>query len=46
MKHFLWRASIDSLPTKVNLAKRMVVNGANCNFCNEHDEDGLHALWL
>ena len=36
VKHFLWRACTNSLPTKINLV---------CHLCGRPDEDTLHALW-
>nr|POE83317.1 hypothetical protein CFP56_39883 [Quercus suber] len=45
IKHFLWRACRDSLPTKKNLLARNVTKNALCEWCNEEVEDSVHALW-
>ena len=42
IKHFLWRACRESLPTKNNLRGRNVTRNALCEWCNE---DAVHALW-
>ena len=46
VKHFLWRASRESLPTKLNLFSRHVLPDKFCNLCKEHPEDTIHCLWL
>nr|POF20538.1 putative ribonuclease h protein [Quercus suber] len=46
IKLLMWRAGSDSLPTKVNLTKRMLLIEATCNQCNEGPEDTFHALWM
>ena len=46
VKHFLWRASRESLPTKLNLFSRHVLPDKFCNLCKEHLEDTIHCLWL
>ncbi|KAK7836422.1 putative ribonuclease h protein [Quercus suber] len=45
IKLLLWRARSDSLPTKVNLAKRKLLIENTCTQCNQGPEDRLHALW-
>ena len=45
VKLLMWRAGSDSLPTKVNLMKRMLLTKATCNQCNEGPKDTFHALW-
>ena len=45
IKHFLWRACHESLPTKKNLLARNVIRNALCEWCNEEVEDIVHALW-
>ena len=45
VKHILWRACTDSLPTKINLMKRKIMNDPICHLCGRADEDTLHALW-
>lgn len=41
----MWRAGTDSLPTKVNLARRKLLIEPTCTLCNQGPEDTLHALW-
>lgn len=45
VKHFLWRACTDSLPTRINLMKRKILSDPICHLCGQADEDTLHALW-
>nr|POE85851.1 hypothetical protein CFP56_18200 [Quercus suber] len=45
VKHFLWRACTNSLPTKLNLVKRKIMNKAVYHLCGQTDKDTLHALW-
>uniref|UniRef100_A0A7N2N3A5 Reverse transcriptase zinc-binding domain-containing protein n=1 Tax=Quercus lobata TaxID=97700 RepID=A0A7N2N3A5_QUELO len=45
VKHFLWRASCESLPTKKNLFKRKIAHNDRCKICNGETEDTIHALW-
>nr|POF17278.1 protein free1 [Quercus suber] len=45
IKLLMWRAGSDSLPTKVNLTKRMLLTETTCTQCNQGPEDTLHALW-
>ncbi|XP_075633467.1 uncharacterized protein LOC142605927 [Castanea sativa] len=45
VKHFLWRACTDSLPTRINLMKRKILSDLICHLCGRVDEDTLHALW-
>ena len=45
VKHFLWRACNESLPTKKNLFRRQVIRTATCDGCREETEDSVHALW-
>jgi hypothetical protein len=44
-KHFLWRACHDSLPTKVNLASRMIISDPLCPICGLEPETAYHILW-
>ena len=44
IKHFLWRACCESLPTKKNMLSRNVTRNALCEWCNEEFEDSVHAL--
>ena len=46
VKHFLWRASNESLPTKFNLYARHILPDNNCGLCEEFPEDVIHCLWL
>ena len=43
---FMWRACNDALPTMDNLYRRHIVSSDQCNLCQEHSEDVVHALWL
>lgn len=45
VKHLLWRASHNSLPTLCNLRRRNVVQVAVYPRCKSDEEDTLHALW-
>ena len=45
IKHFLWRACSESLPTKKNLCRKNLVTNANYDLCHDKPEDVLHALW-
>ncbi|KAF4380093.1 hypothetical protein F8388_018217 [Cannabis sativa] len=45
LKHFLWRACHDILPTSHNLFKRKVLNTTCCCQCFYHDETLEHALF-
>ena len=46
VKYFVWRASRESLPTKLNLFSRHVLPDQFCNLCKDHPEDSIHCLWL
>ena len=45
IKHFIWRACNNALPTKSNLACRRIVSLDLCDLCNRELESLLHALW-
>ena len=45
IKHFLWRACSDALPTKSNLVKRRILEEDTCQFCAKEHETISHALW-
>lgn len=45
VKHFLWRAAIESLPTLHNLMRRNVVPSALCSVCKSSCEGTIHVLW-
>lgn len=44
IRHFVWRACTDSLPTKANLSKRLSIPNAICELCCSEVEDSAHAL--
>lgn len=46
IRHFIWRAAKDSLPTKENLHKRHIPLDVTCSLCHEQQETLMHALWL
>lgn len=45
IKHVLWKACTNSLPTKVNLMKQKILNDSICQLCGRFQEDTKHALW-
>ena len=45
LKHFLWKACTDSLPTKTNLLKRKIIAEPTCHLYGRCSEDVKHALW-
>ena len=45
IKHFIWKACSNSLPTKENLMKRRVVQDTVCQRCSNDSEDVVHSLW-
>ena len=45
LKHFLWRASHNALPTLCNLWRRKVISFFTCSGCLSDNEDTMHALW-
>ena len=45
IKHFIWKACSNSLPTEDNLLKRKLLQEAVCYLCPNDIEDVLHALW-
>ncbi|XP_030973764.1 uncharacterized protein LOC115993913 [Quercus lobata] len=45
VKHFIWRACNNSLPTMDNLFRRQIVASDRCNICKTHPEDILHVAW-
>ncbi|KAF5472016.1 hypothetical protein F2P56_008766 [Juglans regia] len=44
-KVFLWRACLKSLPTKLNLFKKNIVDSLLCPICIREEESTTHALW-
>lgn len=45
VKHFLWRATNESLPTLHNLLRRNVVKNSLCPHYKATSEDAIHVLW-
>ncbi|KAK9994722.1 hypothetical protein SO802_024425 [Lithocarpus litseifolius] len=45
VKHMIWRASHNALPTLCNLRRQKVVGSVLCASCNSECEDVVHALW-
>ena len=45
VKHFVWRACKNSIPTKVNLEWRSIAVSSTCERCCREDETVVHALW-
>ena len=46
VRHFLWLAVRESLPTKSNLHRQQVLSSGVCDACGDCTEDGIHALWF
>lgn len=44
IKHFLWRACKNIIPTNFCLASRKVTSDSSCGFCGDYELSG-HALW-
>ena len=45
IKHFLWKACTNSLPTKENLLKRKILQESSCPLCSSVSESVVHAIW-
>ena len=45
IKHFIWKACTNSLPTKDNLMKRKILQEVVCHRCSDGVEDILHSVW-
>ena len=45
VKHFLWRASHNALPTLCNLWRCTMISFSTCSGCQCENEDTIHALW-
>ena len=45
VRNFLWRTIENSIPTKHNLKRRMILVDDRCENCNGKIKDVLHALW-
>lgn len=46
IRHFMWRAAKDALPSKQNLARRKIALDETCSLCDEQQESVMHVLWL
>ena len=46
IRHFIWRAARDSLPTKQNLRARHLPVEETCELCGDHQESLMHSIWL
>ena len=45
VRHFIWRAYNNSLPTMDNLLHRHIIQSDCCNICRTHPKDILHVVW-
>ncbi|XP_042942596.1 uncharacterized protein LOC122276753 [Carya illinoinensis] len=45
LKTFMWRACLESLPTRLNLAKKRICESPKCLVCLSEDETMIHILW-
>ena len=45
IKHFLWRACTNSLPTKENLMKQKIIHDSSCPRYSNSSKSVEHALW-
>lgn len=45
VKHFIWRACENSLPTKCNLVRHKVISNHTCDHCLGPLEIPIHAIW-
>uniref|UniRef100_A0A2N9EKI3 Reverse transcriptase zinc-binding domain-containing protein n=1 Tax=Fagus sylvatica TaxID=28930 RepID=A0A2N9EKI3_FAGSY len=45
VKHFLWRAHHESIPTSFNLYRRKICSSACYPISHQEDETTIHALW-
>uniref|UniRef100_A0A2N9FFZ2 Reverse transcriptase domain-containing protein n=1 Tax=Fagus sylvatica TaxID=28930 RepID=A0A2N9FFZ2_FAGSY len=45
IRHFLWRACHNSLPTRSNLHHRHILADPSCSSCTNQIESTIHALW-
>ncbi|KAK9997364.1 hypothetical protein SO802_022050 [Lithocarpus litseifolius] len=41
----IWRACRNTLPTKLNLTRKTIIDNPTCDRCSSNVEDSLHALW-
>ena len=45
IKNFIWKISINGLPTKAKLDERRIAVTRHCELCNHHLEDLFHLLF-
>uniref|UniRef100_A0A2N9HFR8 Reverse transcriptase domain-containing protein n=1 Tax=Fagus sylvatica TaxID=28930 RepID=A0A2N9HFR8_FAGSY len=45
IKHFLWRAYHETLPTNHQLHRRKIRSSSLCSVCDQKEETTFHALW-
>ena len=45
VRHFIWKACRDILPTKKNLVQRKVLHDDRCNECHEEAKTLVHLFW-
>uniref|UniRef100_A0A7N2LZ18 Reverse transcriptase zinc-binding domain-containing protein n=1 Tax=Quercus lobata TaxID=97700 RepID=A0A7N2LZ18_QUELO len=45
VKHYLWKAYSNTLPTKQNLQKRKILNDSTFHLYSKENESSMHALW-
>jgi hypothetical protein len=45
IKHFLWRAYHETLPTNHQLHRRKIRSSSLCSICDQKEETTFHALW-
>ena len=45
IKHFLWHAYHESLPTFFNLYRRKINRSPYCVICKQNEDTTIHALW-
>lgn len=45
VKNMVWRACRNSLPMKMNLVWRMIIDSPICDRCQDSPDSVLHALW-
>ena len=45
VRHFIWRACHESLPTRANLHRRHILDDERCETCKLSGETAIHAIW-
>lgn len=45
VKHFIWKACLNLVPTKANLAKRKIVEDSSCPLCGAN-KTLIHVIWF